>query len=40
MIELFVIDRNKWNHLIVCKKWAQARLKMLSTKFLEIIYSI
>ena len=32
-MELFVLDRNKWNYLPVYKKWAQARLKILSIKY-------
>ena len=32
-VKLLVIHRNTWNNLTVCKiKWAQAHLKMLSTK--------
>ena len=27
-----MLGRNTWNHLTVYKKWAQAHLKMLSTK--------
>ena len=29
---LFVLDRDAWNHLTVEKKWALACLKILSTK--------
>ena len=30
---VFLLDRNKWNDLTVCKKkWAQVHLKMLSIK--------
>ena len=28
-IKLLQLHSNIWNHLIMCKKWARARLKML-----------
>ena len=40
LIELFISDRNEWNHLTVYKKWAQACLKMLSTKCRNHIFNI
>ena len=31
-VKLSLLHSNTWNHLTMCKKWAQACLKMLSTK--------
>ena len=40
-VKLWLLSSNTWNHLTVCKKWAQARLKILSTKmYLQIIYLV
>ena len=32
-VELLLLHYNTCNHLTVCEKWAQVRLKLLSTKF-------
>ena len=34
-ISILVLDRNKWNHSSICKKWALAHLKMLSKNVLR-----
>ena len=34
----FIHDRNTWNYLTVCKNWARACLKMLSTNHRCFIY--
>ena len=34
-VELWLSYSNTWNHLTVGKKWSQARLKMLSTKYVH-----
>ena len=37
-VKLLLLHNYTWNHLSVCKKWAQAHLKMLSTKGLYKSY--
>ena len=37
-VKLVLLYHNIRNHLTMCKKWAQARLKMLSTKFVYKSY--
>ena len=37
-VQLLLLGSNSWNHLTVCKKFAQVRLKMLSTKWAEKSY--
>ena len=39
-VKLLLLHSNTWNHLTVCKKLAQARLKLSSTNHLQIIYLI
>ena len=37
-VRLLGFHKSTWNHLGVCKKWAQARLRMLSTKWVYKLY--
>ena len=39
-VKLLLLHGNTWNHLTVPKKWAQARLKVLSTKCVYKSYNI
>ena len=41
ILELFILDRNKWNHLTVVKKMSSGSFKnVIYKKCLEIIYLI